>query len=123
MRRAAARLCATILTSAHSGTPGARAASGAVDRSAVQLEAMYAALAVWLAAGIALLAMALRYQQARLTGAAFGCFAGGLGGLDPFLKGVSQNLGGTPHFVPDAPAFAGIGLIAGGIVLMCTFGR
>jgi uncharacterized membrane protein len=70
------------------------------DRFQMDVGAMLTALLIVL--GLAILAMVLVYKRGSMNqiGLAFGLSAGALGGLDPFLKGVGQNLGGTPGFLP-----------------------
>jgi hypothetical protein len=70
------------------------------DRFQMDVRAMLAVLLI--VVGLAGLAMVLVYKRGSVNqiGLVFGLGAGALGGLDPFLKGVGQNLGGTPGFIP-----------------------
>jgi len=70
------------------------------DRFQMDVGAMLAVLLMVL--GLAIAAMVLAYKRGSVNqiGLVFGLGAGALGGLDPFLKGVGQNLGGNPAFLP-----------------------
>jgi len=70
------------------------------DRFQMDVGAMLTVLLI--VVGLAGLAMVLAYKRGSVNqiGLVFGLGAGALGGLDPFLKGVGQNLGGTPGFIP-----------------------
>ena len=50
---------------------------------------------------VALLVLANKSSRAQLKGMAFGLIAGGLGGLDPVLKGLGQHAGGLGTILPD----------------------
>lgn len=73
------------------------------DRSAMDTRTMFIVLGVFLALAAAGMVFTLRRGGTHLTGLVFGVIAGAFGGLDPFFKGVGQNLGGTPHFLPGTP--------------------
>lgn len=91
-----------------------------VDRFSMNLEGMFAALVLLVAAGLAGLILAGRAGspgrsgRLNLTGLAFGAFAGSLGGLDPFLKGVGQNHGGDPSLIPHS--------LIGMVIFLASFG-
>lgn len=72
------------------------------DRFDMDLNAMFAVLAVWLVLGLTFLALASRSRRLDLIALAYGLFAGGLGSLDPFLKGVGQSHGGHPALLPSS---------------------
>ena len=50
------------------------------------------------------LLLTLRGKSKWLIGVAFGILAGGLGGLDPVLKGIGQQFGGVVGLLPQNPA-------------------
>lgn len=75
--------------------------AAALDRFTMNLSAFFLALCVWLASSIAFIVAADRSRDLRLTAVAFGLLAGGLGSLDPFLKGVGQNYGGPSGILPS----------------------
>jgi drug/metabolite transporter (DMT)-like permease len=78
-----------------------------LDRFAMDLEALLVALALFLTAGLLFILFAYRTRNPSLIGLAFGVLAGGLGCLDPFLKGVGQGLGGDPSVIPKS----GLGMV------------
>ena len=68
----------------------------------MDVNTMAAVLLVWIALGVLSIIWANRYRDLTLIALIYGAFAGGLGGLDPFLKGVGQNLGGgEPGILPS----------------------
>ena len=75
------------------------------DRFKMDVNTMAAVLLVWIALGVLSILWANRYRDSTLIALVYGAFAGGIGGLDPFLKGVGQNLGGKPGILP--PTFLG----------------
>ncbi len=76
---------------------------GEYDRSGMAVGPTLAAAAGFFVLGLLLALIASRRRDVKLIGFAFGFFAGGCGSLDPFLKGVAQNLSGRPEFIPTSP--------------------
>jgi drug/metabolite transporter (DMT)-like permease len=99
---AAAITCGTLVIGAES------IARASMDRFTMNLAAMFAALAIWLALSAAFAAFAYRTRNLDLIALAFGLLAGGLGSLDPFFKGVGQNYGGAPGILPSSTVGAAI---------------
>lgn len=75
---------------------------GEYDRAGMAVRPTLALAAASFAVGMALALAAGRRRDARLIGVAFGFFAGVCGGLDPFLKGVAQNMSGQAQFIPTS---------------------
>jgi uncharacterized membrane protein len=78
-----------------------------LDRFTMDLEALLLVLVLFLIAGLVFILFANRTRSLSLVGLAFGVLAGGLGSLDPFLKGVGQGLGGDPSIIPKS----GLGMV------------
>ncbi len=76
---------------------------GEYDRSGMAVGPTLAFAAGFFALGLILALIASRQRDVTLIGFVFGFFAGGCGSLDPFLKGVAQNLSGRPEFIPTSP--------------------
>jgi drug/metabolite transporter (DMT)-like permease len=74
-----------------------------MDRFRMNLTALFVALGLWLALSLAFVVLANRARRLGLIALAYGLLAGGLGSLDPFFKGVGQNYGGRPGFLPSNP--------------------
>jgi drug/metabolite transporter (DMT)-like permease len=72
-----------------------------IDRFTMNLNAMLVTLGAWLAISLVFVYVAGRTLNLSLVALAFGLFAGGLGSLDPFFKGVGQNYGGQPAILPS----------------------
>lgn len=70
------------------------------DRTGMNLDVTFAILAGMAALAIAGLVFVHRRHNVTLTGVIVGAVAGWLGSLDPFLKSIGQNLGGTPQHIP-----------------------
>jgi drug/metabolite transporter (DMT)-like permease len=70
------------------------------DRSSMALTPALILAGVFLAVGMLGLFLSSRSKRPDVIAVAFGLFCGGCGALDPFLKGVAQNLGGRPEWVP-----------------------
>jgi uncharacterized membrane protein len=85
------------------------------DRFTMNLDGMLVALAVWSVAGLMFILASRRSSNLNLVALAFGAFAGGFGGLDPFLKGVGQGYGGDPRLIPQT--FAGMALFIASFVV------
>jgi drug/metabolite transporter (DMT)-like permease len=85
------------------------------DRFTMNLNGMFVALVVWTALGLIFIFTTKRTRNLNHIGLAFGAFAGGLGGLDPFLKGVGQSHGGDPHIIPQN--FVGMALFVASFVV------
>jgi drug/metabolite transporter (DMT)-like permease len=83
------------------------------NRFNMDLNGMFLALLIWLTAGSAFILIAHRRRSPSLIATAYGMLAGGLGGLDPFLKGVGQGYGGDPLIIP--------GSLTGMILFLASF--
>jgi drug/metabolite transporter (DMT)-like permease len=75
--------------------------AGSLDRFTMRLEALLLALVLWLALSLTFIFLSVRAGDPGVTALSFGLLAGGLGSLDPFLKGVGQNYGGQSGFLPS----------------------
>ncbi|MCS7283141.1 MAG: hypothetical protein RMK65_07905 [Anaerolineae bacterium] len=74
---------------------------GTMDRFTMNLLAFFSAVGIWLAISTTFVLAASRSRNLRLIAVSFGLLAGGLGSLEPFLKGVGQNYGGRPGIIPS----------------------
>ncbi|MCX7855583.1 MAG: hypothetical protein N2556_06375 [Anaerolineae bacterium] len=72
-----------------------------LDRFTMNLPLFLAAMGVWVTLSLLFISAASRSRNLRLIAAAFGQLAGGLGSLEPFLKGVGQNYGGPSGILPS----------------------
>ncbi len=72
-----------------------------LDRYTMNLTVFLLVLSVWLIVSVAFIFSANRSRNLKIMALAYGLLAGGLGGLDPFLKGVGQNYGGLPGILPS----------------------
>lgn len=70
------------------------------DRSNMALTPTLVLICVFLMIGILGIVLSSRTRQPEAIAVTFGLFCGGCGALDPFLKGVAQNLGGRPEWIP-----------------------
>jgi len=70
------------------------------DRSGMALLPTLILIGVFLGFGTVGLFLSGRTNKPEVIAVAFGVFCGGCGALDPFLKGIAQNLGGRPEWVP-----------------------
>lgn len=84
-----------------------------LDRFTMNLTTFFLVLGIWLALGLTLVFVSERSRDLRLMAVAFGILAGSLGSLDPFLKGVGQNYGGSSGILPAS--------IIGGIIFGASF--
>ncbi len=72
-----------------------------LDRFTMNLLPFFLAVLLWVVIGLAFIIYASRSRNLRLIAVAFGQLAGGLGSLEPFLKGVGQNYGGPSGILPS----------------------
>ncbi len=72
-----------------------------IDRFTMNLTAFLLALGVWMAFSGSLILTANRSRNLKWIALAYGLLAGGLGSLEPFLKGVGQNYGGQASILPS----------------------
>jgi drug/metabolite transporter (DMT)-like permease len=54
----------------------------------------------FLITGLVAIVLTTRKSSPHVLAVIFGVACGGFGGLDPFLKGVSQNMSGSPQWIP-----------------------
>ncbi len=73
-----------------------------IDRFTMNLPALFLALGIWVAISLTFAISASRAKDLRLIAVSFGLMAGGFGSLDPFLKGVGQNYGGSSSILPSS---------------------
>ncbi len=71
--------------------------------AAIQLNRVWIFSGIFVVVAICFVLISLRARSAYLPGVAFGALAGGLGGFDPVLKGIGQQLGGYMGFLPTDP--------------------
>jgi drug/metabolite transporter (DMT)-like permease len=81
---------------------------GEYDRSGMAVGPTLALIGAFFVLGLLLVLTTTRWKGTRWIGFAFGFFAGGCGSLDPFLKGVAQNLSGRPELIPVSLVGMGI---------------
>ncbi|MCS7011187.1 MAG: hypothetical protein N2049_03480 [Anaerolineales bacterium] len=84
-----------------------------LDRFNMNLTSFFLALSAWLTFSIVFIVIANRSRDLRLIAVAFGLLSGGLGSLDPFLKGVGQNYGGQSGILPSN--------VLGGVIFASSF--
>lgn len=72
-----------------------------MDRFTMNLSLFLLAVGLWVAISLMFISAATRSRNLRLIAAAFGQLAGGMGSLEPFLKGVGQNYGGPSGILPS----------------------
>jgi drug/metabolite transporter (DMT)-like permease len=72
------------------------------DRFAMTVAPTLAVIGAFSILGITAAFLSARRKDPVTIAIAVGLFAGGLGSLDPFLKGVAQNLGGRPEWLPGS---------------------
>lgn len=72
-----------------------------LDRFTMNLPLFFLAVGLWIAVSLMFISAATRSRNLRLIAAAFGQLAGGMGSLEPFLKGVGQNYGGPSGILPS----------------------
>lgn len=87
--------------------------AGTLDRFTMNLTTFFLVLGIWLALALTLVFVSNRARNLRLMAVAFGILAGSLGSLDPFLKGVGQNYGGSSSILPAS--------VIGGIIFGASF--
>jgi len=71
--------------------------------SNIRLTSVWIFIAAFLVCAFTGLFFVLRGKSKWLVGVAFGLLAGGLGGLDPVLKGIGQQIGGVIGLLPQDP--------------------
>jgi drug/metabolite transporter (DMT)-like permease len=72
------------------------------DRSGMALTPTLVLVGAFLVIGTVGLILASQANKPESVAVAFGLFCGGCGSLDPFLKGVAQNLSGSPEWMPGS---------------------
>ena len=75
-----------------------------LDMSAIDLSQIWLILGLLILIGGICVVFAYKNGKPMVVGLIFGLFAGATGGLDPVLKGIAQNLGGTAGFTPSTPS-------------------
>jgi hypothetical protein len=73
-----------------------------IDRFAMDLTPTLILIGIFLILGIFSMLAAGRKNNSHLIAGIFGICCGGYGSLDPFLKGIGQNLSGQPQWVPGS---------------------
>jgi len=71
--------------------------------SDINLSTVWLFIGVFLVGVFTALLLSLRGKSTWLIGVTFGIVAGGLGGLDPVLKGIGQQFGGIVGLLPQNP--------------------
>jgi drug/metabolite transporter (DMT)-like permease len=98
-RREMAGVAAIVLGSVVIGVEGIGRAE--MDRLTMDLAPAGIAVGAWLS--VCLIFVVASRRGPRWAALAYGILAGGLGSLDPFLKGVGQAYGGRPGLLPSSP--------------------
>jgi drug/metabolite transporter (DMT)-like permease len=73
-----------------------------VDRFDMSLTPTFILIAAFLTLGTIAMISSARTNKSHLIASIFGLFCGGYGSLDPFFKGIGQNISGQPGWIPDS---------------------
>jgi uncharacterized membrane protein len=73
-----------------------------VDRFDMSLTPTFILVAAFLTLGALAMISTARTHRSHLIASVFGIFCGGYGSLDPFLKGIAQNIQGQPEWIPGS---------------------
>jgi drug/metabolite transporter (DMT)-like permease len=73
-----------------------------VDRFDMSLTPTFILVVVFITLGIVAMISSTRTNRSHLIAGVFGIFCGGYGSLDPFLKGIAQNIRGQPEWIPGS---------------------
>jgi drug/metabolite transporter (DMT)-like permease len=71
-----------------------------VNRFDMSLTPTLILVGAFIFAGSIAMTLAGRTAKSHLVAGVFGIFCGGYGSLDPFLKGIAQNISGQPEWIP-----------------------
>ena len=71
------------------------------DMTSISATSTIIVIVVFLLVGAGLMSIAFKSGKTLVVGVIFGLFAGGCGGMDPFLKGIGQNQGTEGGIVPS----------------------
>jgi hypothetical protein len=73
-----------------------------IDRFDMALTPTLILVGTFLILGILAMIITGRTNKSHIIAGTFGIFCGGYGSLDPFLKGIGQNISGQPHWIPGS---------------------
>jgi drug/metabolite transporter (DMT)-like permease len=73
-----------------------------IDRFDMSLTPTFVLVATFFILGTVAMISSARTKGSHLIAGVFGIFCGGYGSLDPFLKGIAQNMSGQPEWVPGS---------------------
>jgi drug/metabolite transporter (DMT)-like permease len=73
-----------------------------IDRFDMSLTPTFILVAAFFILGTVAMISSARTNGSHLIAGVFGIFCGGYGSLDPFLKGIAQNIRGHPEWIPGS---------------------
>jgi drug/metabolite transporter (DMT)-like permease len=73
-----------------------------IDRFDMALTPTLILIGAFIILGVFAMITSVRTSRSYLIAGVFGIFCGGYGSMDPFLKGIGQNISGQPNWIPGS---------------------